>query len=60
MPSPGAISIFQCLGPAESAIELVGLDDASTLVALSKSAVGVHILDQVQDGSPHAEANAKD
>ena len=43
-----------------SSIELVGLDDAGALVALRKGAVGVHVLHQVQNGGPHAEADAED
>lgn len=43
-------SVIQQLSQAsdQSAIESIGLDDAGTLIALSKSTVCVHILDQVQ------------
>lgn len=39
---------------------MVGLDDGGALVALSKGAVGVDILNQVQNRGPHAKADAED
>ena len=42
------------------AVDAVCLDNASALIAFSKDAVSGYILNQIEDGCPHAKSNTKD